>query len=289
MPNRILRDWTDSFTINTLDVHSERFFTRLIMKVDDFGAFHADTRLLKSYLFPLLPDIRETDITRWLAACEKAGLVRCYVDDKSRKYLQIINFKQRMRQQVAKFPQPNGAEAASGEVESGDGLPDDGQLTDDCPPDDGEPPLESETNPKENTISKPKKNTHPPSSDVARIFNHWQSALNHPTAKLTNERKRKVEARLKEGYSVAQIIEAIDGCASSPFHRGQNAEGQVWDDLELICRTGSKLEGFIARQTLKKNGHCINAANSTPDEFAAEVQRIHDSKYGPVIEMEAIQ
>jgi hypothetical protein len=106
MPNRILRDWTDSYAISGLDATEERFFVRLIMKADDFGRFHADPRLLKSYLFPLLPDTRETDCSRWLAACEKAGLLRCYVDDRSRKYLEITNFRQRTRQSESKFPSP---------------------------------------------------------------------------------------------------------------------------------------------------------------------------------------
>lgn len=107
MPNRILRDWTDSFAINALDAQAERFFVRLIMKADDFGRFHADPRLLKSYLFPLVPDTRETDCSRWLAACEKAGLLRCYVDDRGRNYLEIVNFKQRTRQSESKFPSPD--------------------------------------------------------------------------------------------------------------------------------------------------------------------------------------
>lgn len=274
MPNRILRDWTDSFTINALDAHAERFFTRLIMKVDDFGAFHADTRLLKSYLFPLLPDIRETDISRWLAACEKAGLVRCYVDGKGRNYLQIQNFKQRMRQQVAKFPQPDAVQMPADDEKTDEGALDDRRLTADCLPDDGESSLEEETKPNPNP--KEKKNN-PPSEDVSRIFNHWQSTLNHPTAKLTTERKKKVEARLKEGYSADQIIQAIDGCAASPFHRGQNETGQVFDDLELICRNGSKLEGFISR---KENGNAAtsysNGANQTTGLDRIQSQRIGD-------------
>lgn len=255
MPNRILRDWTDSFTVNSLDAQSERFFIRLIMKADDFGAFHADPRLLKSYLFPLLSDIREADITRWLAACEKAGLVRCYVDDKGRKYTQIMNFRQRMRQQVAKFPQPDGQPQVECQT-------DDGQLTDDCLSTDSDPPLEEETNTNTNT----KKKERPPSEDVSRIFSYWQSALNHPTAKLTAERKRKIEARLKEGYSIEQICQAIDGCAASAFHRGQNETGQVYDDLELICRNGSKLESFIFRKAkLNGNNNATNGNHRNPN------------------------
>lgn len=105
MPNRILRDWTDSESVNGLDWPCEVFFTRLIMKVDDFGRFTANPKLLRSLLFPLKDGIRETDISRHLAACEKAGLIVLYkVADKS--FLEIRNFKQRTRQEVSKFPAP---------------------------------------------------------------------------------------------------------------------------------------------------------------------------------------
>ncbi len=129
MPNRILRDWTDSFTINALDAHVERFFVRLIMKADDFGRFHADTRLLKASLFPLLPDVRESDISRWLAECEKAGLLRVYVDGRSRNYLEIANFKQRTRQSESKFPSPDSENQAGVNRKPDDSPPIDGQVT----------------------------------------------------------------------------------------------------------------------------------------------------------------
>lgn len=106
MPNRILRDWTDSFIVDELDVHAERFFVRLIMKVDDFGRFSADKRLLKSQLFPLKSDIRDTDIARCLTACEKAGLITIYTVA-SKCYLQIENFKQTLRQKTTKYPSPD--------------------------------------------------------------------------------------------------------------------------------------------------------------------------------------
>lgn len=105
MPNRILRDWTDSFTIDELDSNTERFFVRLIMKVDDYGRFFSDARLLRANLFPLKTDIRDSDITRWLAACEKAGLIATY-NVATKEYLQITNFKQTLRQKKEKHPAP---------------------------------------------------------------------------------------------------------------------------------------------------------------------------------------
>lgn len=102
----MLRDWTDSDKINTITVHAERFFVRLIMKVDDYGCFYADYRLLKANLFPLLLDtIREADITRWMAECQKAGLIVLY-EVNSKRYLRINDFKQRLDKARAKYPLP---------------------------------------------------------------------------------------------------------------------------------------------------------------------------------------
>ena len=112
MPNRILRDWTDSFAIDDLDVNTERFFVRLIMKVDDYGRYFSDERLLKSALFPLKTDIRVTDIIRWIAACEKSGLITTY-QVANKGYLEINNFKQTLRQKKEKFPENQHLENAT--------------------------------------------------------------------------------------------------------------------------------------------------------------------------------
>jgi hypothetical protein len=106
MPNRILRDWTDSDKVNVLSVYAERFFTRLIMKADDYGCFFADTRLLKAHMFPLLLDnIREADLLRWMTECQKAGLIVLY-EISGKKYLQIMDFRQRLDKARAKYPLP---------------------------------------------------------------------------------------------------------------------------------------------------------------------------------------
>lgn len=106
MPNRILRDITDSEKVNSLSSQAEVLFYRLMMKADDYGCFHAKSSLIKAALFPLrLDSVRETDITRWLAECEKAGLIAFYEAD-SKPYLVIVNFGQRMRNMKKRFPTP---------------------------------------------------------------------------------------------------------------------------------------------------------------------------------------
>lgn len=120
MPTRLLRDWTDSFAVDELDVHAERFFVRLIMVVDDYGRFHADPRMLRSKCFPLKTDIRDSDITRWLAACQKTGMLCCYRDKSKRALLEVCNFKQRSRTD-SKFPAPGECPSNDGQMTAPDG------------------------------------------------------------------------------------------------------------------------------------------------------------------------
>lgn len=104
----ILRDWTDSQAVDKLSVHAERFFCRLLQKCDDYGRFHADPRLLTSMLFPLKRDARDTDQTRSLDECERAGLVRCYVDRQGRQLLQVVKWKDDKKFKRSSFDPPPG-------------------------------------------------------------------------------------------------------------------------------------------------------------------------------------
>jgi len=103
MSNRIIRDWTDSEKIESLTWKAEVFFTRLIMKADDFGRYHANPKLLKASIFPL-KDIDPYEVSTLLEECEKADLLKSYQKD-GRQYLQIKNFGQRLRIMRSKFPE----------------------------------------------------------------------------------------------------------------------------------------------------------------------------------------
>lgn len=104
MPNRILRDWTDSLKIDLLKPEEEVLYTRLIMKADDYGNFHANSKMIKSLCFPLKETIRLSDIDRWLGSLEATGLIRKY-EAKGTLFLNIINFGQRLRQKKKIFPE----------------------------------------------------------------------------------------------------------------------------------------------------------------------------------------
>lgn len=82
--------------------------------------------------------------------------------------------------------------------------------------------------------------------DAYPLFEYWREVMRKGSStKPTKGRMAKINARLKEGYTVDQIKAAIDGCARSPYHMGVNDQGRKYDDLDLICRSGEKLEGFV--------------------------------------------
>lgn len=102
----MLRDWTDSSKFDGLSANSERLFTRLIMKADDYGRFHADPRLVKSNCFPL-NDIECNDVSDWLEELEGHCLIVRY-QMLNRNLLSIVNYGQRLKKSRAKFPQMEG-------------------------------------------------------------------------------------------------------------------------------------------------------------------------------------
>ncbi len=104
MPNRILRDWTSSETMDLVSPFAEVFFTRLIMKADDYGSFYANPKLIKSSLFPLR-EYSISEINSWIEECEAVGLIAKFEVD-GKYYIRILNFGQRLRTMKSTFPQP---------------------------------------------------------------------------------------------------------------------------------------------------------------------------------------
>lgn len=156
MANRVIRDWTDSERINSLSWQAEVLFTRLVMKADDYGSYHANIKLVKAALFPLRIDtVREADITRWMAECQKAGLIVFYTAE-SKPYLRIINFNQRMRNMKKRFPDcpPQVSSNSSNSPQSAASR--------------GEPPLETEIETEIETESEKEVSGKKPPDDVPK-------------------------------------------------------------------------------------------------------------------------
>lgn len=82
-------------------------------------------------------------------------------------------------------------------------------------------------------------------SPSIQLFEFWKTTMSlNGSTKLTPKRAQKITQRLKDGYTIERIQNAIRGCAMSPFHMGQNDQKTFYNDIELICRSGEKVEAF---------------------------------------------
>lgn len=82
-------------------------------------------------------------------------------------------------------------------------------------------------------------------SEESEIFAYWRVVTGKSGSQFTAERRAKVRTRLREGYSVAKIKQAIDYVCNDPWYSGANPNGKKYVDLELICRSATQLEKFI--------------------------------------------
>lgn len=101
------------------------------------------------------------------------------------------------------------------------------------------------------------------------LFDYWVSVMdkNRASTKLTPKRKKALNARLKDGYAVNQIKTAIDNCRADAWSMGANDRNTAFNDIELICRTGEKLESFISKQAPLTNDTKVNKNINTAAEW----------------------
>lgn len=96
------------------------------------------------------------------------------------------------------------------------------------------------------------------SAEVRVVYEYWLAVMgkNPKRTKLTPERRRTIQARLRDGYPLDDMLSAIDGCFSSDFHmaRGEYRGRTKYNDLTLILRNGSNLEGFRDRKPQDTTG-----------------------------------
>jgi len=93
-------------------------------------------------------------------------------------------------------------------------------------------------------LKNPEKTGSPENGLVEAVFSDWQQILNHPRARLGNDRRKNIVAALKIGYQRDELKDAFVGCSRSSFHMGLNAEGKIHSDIPLILRNESNIDRF---------------------------------------------
>jgi len=114
-------------------------------------------------------------------------------------------------------------------------------LTIECPSNGHSLTIECPTNDsQEKETDKNKKQTR---GEVAQVVECYQQ--HHPKAKPGDKERAKIRDRLAEGFTVDDLLLAIEGCHKSPFHCGDNKENRKYQSLELIVRDTTRVSQFI--------------------------------------------
>lgn len=127
-------------------------------------------------------------------------------------------------------------------------------------------------------------NTAPQRSAAEQVFDHWvfMLAKNPRRCAFGPTRRRAVEKALAL-YELETLLLAVEGCAASAWHAGQNDRDRAFDDLELILRDEKHIEGFAAE------GERLRERNAAALEERArhEAQQQHEA--APSAEDVAVQ
>lgn len=81
------------------------------------------------------------------------------------------------------------------------------------------------------------------STCVDRVLGHYKS--HHPRSKPGTKERKLISSRLKEGYSVEDLIDAIDGMHLTPHNLGENDRNTPYLGLNVAMRDSDQVARFI--------------------------------------------
>lgn len=134
---------------------------------------------------------------------------------------------------------------------------------------------DSTSDPPERETSKPESERKP----IREVFEHWVASHGKRIGtKLDQKRKAKIRARLREGFTVEQLKQAIDGCKLSEFHMAN----PNYSSLETILRDAGTTESHVERLSTTAPDGRRKPAFEVPEEvhvFAAQRLSKDKSRY----------
>lgn len=106
---------------------------------------------------------------------------------------------------------------------------------------------------------------------VEQVLDAYVAATDRGSSwKRTTKRRDLVRRRLREGYSVADLVAACWGWRRIAFNRGENDDGRVWNELELVLRDAAHVERFRDAQEVHGREPDIDGMTENQRRLARE-------------------
>ena len=83
-------------------------------------------------------------------------------------------------------------------------------------------------------------------NDAKTVFEAWKQDTGHTQAKLDNKRLARIKARLKDGFTVEQLIQAIKNRRFDSWLMGTDSKShKVYDGIETLLRDTAQVEKLL--------------------------------------------
>lgn len=103
-----------------------------------------------------------------------------------------------------------------------------------------------EVDPTEKVRRVSKRSSDPANPGVRQVFEAWKEDTGHHRAKLDRKRTARIKARLKDGFTPEELIQAITHRRNDPFLMGENDTGRVYDGIQTLLRDTEQVERLLA-------------------------------------------
>jgi hypothetical protein len=81
-------------------------------------------------------------------------------------------------------------------------------------------------------------------SDESLIFKTWIDATGRTGKTRFSAKRRRLARNALKDYPLSDCLDAVQGWRNSPHHRGENSQGVVYNDFELLLRDAEHIEKF---------------------------------------------
>lgn len=99
----------------------------------------------------------------------------------------------------------------------------------------------------ENEKPKQKKLGEPGLQEIRDVFEYWKNTTNRQKSRLNQDKKRKITARLREGFTVAQLCRIVDWSQTDPYYMGDNDRNKRYDTISTLFRNSERVEDLLER------------------------------------------
>ena len=123
-------------------------------------------------------------------------------------------------------------------------------------------------------------------AEVTRVWQAWLEATGRKRTVFTEARRDLIRRRLRD-YEEDELVDAVRGWKRSPHHRGENASGITYCDLELLLRDARHVELFRDLERGERQSKPLTAfdrRNREIEQRVAELLRPVDEGGDVVIE-----